>query len=307
MTLQQVRYVLEISRYGSISKAAQELYLTQPYLSNILKDLENELQITIFARTRKGVMLTEEGKEFLQYAKPLLDQEARILKLYENHTTKPTFRFAVSTQRYPFVIKAFQRFYETLSLEQFQIHLRESSMDYVIRDVSENRSDLGIIFLSATTESFIRKYISVRGLEFHEIVAIRPRIFFRKTHPLAKLREISLEELQSYPFASFESSNTSIDFSEETLLLDAAVENRRIYIIDRGTMINILTHTDAFSIGTGILSAGFAGPELTSRPIKGHGKEIKIGWLHNTAYPVSGTALQFVKTLEKVIQQDNIE
>lgn len=74
MTLQQVRYVLEISRCGSISKAAQALCLTQPYLSNILKDLENELHITIFTRTRKGVILTEAGKEFLQYARPLLEQ-----------------------------------------------------------------------------------------------------------------------------------------------------------------------------------------------------------------------------------------
>lgn len=97
MTLQQVRYVLEISRCGNISKAAQLLCLTQPYLSNILKDLENELHITIFNRSRTGVTLTEAGQEFLQYARPLLEQEARIMELYTHHIETPPLRFSVST------------------------------------------------------------------------------------------------------------------------------------------------------------------------------------------------------------------
>ena len=75
MTLQQIKYVLEISKCGAISKAAQELFVAQPYLSSTLKELENELNIKIFSRTRKGVILTPDGKEFLSYAKPLLDQK----------------------------------------------------------------------------------------------------------------------------------------------------------------------------------------------------------------------------------------
>ena len=95
MTLQQVRYILEISRYSSISKAAQELYLTQPYLSSMLKELENELHITIFNRTRKGVKLTEEGKNFIQIAKPLLEQEKRIYELYSQKQRRLRFHFCV--------------------------------------------------------------------------------------------------------------------------------------------------------------------------------------------------------------------
>ena len=98
MTLQQVRYILEISRYSSISKAAQELYLTQPYLSSMLKELENELHITIFNRTRKGVKLTEEGKNFIQIAKPLLEQEKRIYELYSQKQRELPFHFCVSLQ-----------------------------------------------------------------------------------------------------------------------------------------------------------------------------------------------------------------
>ena len=106
MTLQQIRYVMEISRCGSISKAAQELYLTQPYLSSTLKDLENELHISIFSRSRKGITLTRDGQEFLRYAKTLLEQEERILELYTRHVRPLPFHLAVSMQRYPFVVKA---------------------------------------------------------------------------------------------------------------------------------------------------------------------------------------------------------
>lgn len=287
MTLQQVRYVLEISRCGNISKAAQLLCLTQPYLSNILKDLENELHITIFNRSRTGVTLTEAGQEFLQYARPLLEQEARIMELYTHHIETPPLRFSVSTQRYPFVNKAFFNFFKKLAPNQFEVHLRESSMDMVIRDVQEQRSDLGIIFLSTATESFIRKYLDVRELEFNEIKEISPCVFFRKGHPMAQYDEINLAEMRDYPFASFESNAVSIDFSEEALLVDLSALKRRFYVIDRGTMINTLTHTDAFSIGTGILSEGFAGSELTSRPIQGHANEIHLGWIQRKGTPLS--------------------
>ena len=158
MTLQQIRYVAEIARHGTISKAAQELYITQPHLSSVLKELENELGITIFSRARKGVVLTEDGREFLHFARPLLEQEERILNFYaDKPSSAAPFRFSISTQRYPFVIKAFYSYFQKLAPEQFEIHLRESSMDAVIRDVFEKRSDLGIIFLSASTEKFIRK------------------------------------------------------------------------------------------------------------------------------------------------------
>lgn len=302
MTLQQVRYVLEISRCGSISKAAQVLCLTQPYLSNILKDLENELHVTMFTRARKGVTLTDAGKEFLQYAQPLLEQEARIMELYARHVEKPPFRFAISAQRYPFIIKSFHQFFLKADPKRFEIHLRESSMDLVIRDVQERRSDLGIIFLSSATENFIQKYLAVRDLEFNEIVSISPCVFFRKNHPMAACKEVTLTEMQAYPFASFESSAAiSIDFAEEALLLDTTTFDQRFYVIDRGTMINILTHTDAFSIGTGILSDGFAGPELISRPIRGRCQDIRLGWIQPANATISDEASAFIQEVKQVL------
>lgn len=304
MTLQQIRYILTISQCGSISKAAQELLLTQPYLSSILKALESELGITIFHRDRRGVTLTEEGKGFLHYSRPLLEQEKRIVELYSTHAAKLPLRFSISTQRYPFVVKAFLSFFQVWDPARFELQLRECNMYHVISHVYEKKSDLGILFLTGSTEAFIRKYLDVRNIQFNEIVRIAPCVFFRKGHPMAAQAEVEINEMRSYPFASFESEpSASIDFSEEALLANFGVLDRHFSVVDRGTMINILTHTDAFSIGSGILSPGFAGPELVSRPIKGHEKDIRLGWIQNKDTPLSDVGILFITELKKTLSE----
>lgn len=296
---------MEISRQGSISRAAQTLYLTQPHLSSTLRELEKELHITIFIRDRKGVTLTQEGREFLQYATALLEQEQRLLSLYRNYSPKPAFHLSISSQRYPFVIKAFQQLYEKMAPERFEVHLRESGMDQVIQDVADKRSELGIIFLSASTESFLTKYLAVRRLEFHELGLVRPCVFFRKTHPMASAEEVDIADMEEYPFACFELSGcVSVDFFEEVLRLDETARDRRFYVSDRGTMINVLTHTDAFSVGTGILTPGFAGAELVSRPLRGHGKEIKLGWIQLEGNCRSDMGTEFLQLLQEVVRQE---
>lgn len=280
MTLQQIRYVSEISKYGSISKAAHELHVAQPHLSSTLKNLEKELGITIYSRTRKGVELTSEGKEFLSYANSLLVQEEKILELYAQNTIQPLFRFTLSTQRYPFIIKAFYEFFDAHNPETYEVHLREANMYNVINDVFNKKSEIGIIFISHATEGFMTKYLALKNIEFNMIKQITPCVFFRKTHPMATKDAVTLEEMSQFPFASFESETAaSPDFSEEVLFYNLSTTKKQFFVVDRGTMINILTHTDSFSIGTGILSEGFAGPELVSKPIKNHENEIKLGWI----------------------------
>ena len=227
------------------------------------------------------------------------------MELYtQRHTERPTFRFSVSTQRYPFVVKAFYRFFEKIDPERFEIHLKESSMDMVIRDVQERCSDLGIIFLSTATENFIHKYLEVRGLEFNEIKAISPCVFFHKNHPMAQYDEVNLSDMRDYPFASFESGTAiPVDFSEEALLVDISALEKRFYVIDRGTMINTLTHTNAFSIGTGILPEGYAGPELTSRPIKGHHQDIRLGWIQRKGEMTSNETSEFLYEIKRVLEE----
>ena len=136
MTFQQLEYIVEISKCGSINKAAQKLYLSQSGISTAVRELESELGIALLARSNRGVEFTPEGKEFLSYAVSLLEQKRWIEGLYgEARNSAAPVRFLVSSQRYPFVADAFLRLLQVSDENRFRLGLRETGMDGVIDDV----------------------------------------------------------------------------------------------------------------------------------------------------------------------------
>ena len=74
MTLQQLKYIVTVAETGNITEAAKRLFISQPSLTNAVRELENEMQVTIFNRTNKGVVVTNEGDVFLSYARQILEQ-----------------------------------------------------------------------------------------------------------------------------------------------------------------------------------------------------------------------------------------
>ena len=305
MTFQQIQYIIEISRCGSISKASKNLYVAQPYLSKLLKELEEEIGITIFNRNIKGVELTDEGKEFINHVRPLLEQKKKIIEMYSHHKADPAMYIAISTQRYPFVIKAFIEFFKKKITNKFEIHIREVGMYKVINDVYEKRSSLGIIFISELTEKFLKKVLTSKDIEFYEIVKLTPCVFFHKNHPLAQNPEINLNELYNFPFASFEEeASASMDFAEEFLFYDFNLIEKKIFVEDRGTMINVLTNTNAFSIGTGILPFGYAGPEIISKPIMQYKDEIRLGWIKLSNTKLDDDMELFIENIKNIVSEN---
>lgn len=144
MTFQQLTYVVEISKCGSINKAAQKLFLSQSGISTAVRELEEELGIQFFVRSNRGVEFTQEGKEFLSYAVSLLEQKQRIESLYgEARNSSAPVRFSVSTQRYPFTEDAFLRMLRRTTDNRYVFSIREAGMDAVIDDVYDHRADIG--------------------------------------------------------------------------------------------------------------------------------------------------------------------
>ena len=136
MTFQQLEHIVEISKCGSINKAAQKLFLSQSGISTAVRELENELGIRVLARSNRGVEFTPEGKEFLSYAVSLLEQKRGIESLYgEARNAAAPVRFSVSCQRYPFAVDAFLRLLRIAGENRFRFGLRETGMDGVIDDV----------------------------------------------------------------------------------------------------------------------------------------------------------------------------
>lgn len=297
MTFSQLNYVIEIAKSGSINKAATRLFVSQSSLSNSIAELERELDITIFARSTKGIELTADGSEFLSYIRPLVDQQQKIKDIYSKKTNIPCVRLSISTQRYPFAVKAFTELINNANLDKYELRMRETSIYQVIEDVSSNDSSIGIIFISRETEKFIKKVLDSKGMEFFPLLSATPHVFLRKNHPLASNNELQYEDLEGFPYVVFDYGQTkSLYYTEEVSLIGFKMPEQMIYVYDRATIYNVLHNTDAFSIGSGILPEGFYDHDITSIPIKCD-DEMQIGWIKSIEHNTNAVEDKFIEYL----------
>jgi DNA-binding transcriptional LysR family regulator len=146
MTLQQLKYVIEIVNSGSMNEAAKHLFIAQPSLSTAIKELEAELNIEIFLRTNKGITLSTDGAEFLGYARQIIEQ-AELLELRYFNAKPSKQHFSVSTQHYAFAVNAFVNLIQEYGLEEYEFTLRETRTHEIIEDVKNLRSEIGILYL----------------------------------------------------------------------------------------------------------------------------------------------------------------
>ena len=304
MTFQQLTYVVEISKCGSINKAAQKLFLSQSGISTAVRELEEELGIQFFVRSNRGVEFTQEGKEFLSYAVSLLEQKQRIESLYgEARNSSAPVRFSVSTQRYPFTEDAFLRMLRRTTDNRYVFSIRETGMDAVIDDVYDHRADIGVIFLTELTEKIIRRLLDARDLDFHEIAAVSPCIYVRKGHPLANRDEVTEEDLAGLPYVSFEhNQGVGTDYSEEYQLLSMKKPPRQISVNNRATMMNVLAATDAYTTGSGLLVEGITSQAVVTMPLAGK-TCIRIGWIRPRNSKLTPYVAQFVGLLDQSIAE----
>lgn len=303
MTFQQLKYILEIARCGSINKAASNLFISQSNISNSVKELEKELNIIIFDRTNKGVDLTNKGKEFISYIRPLIEQKEKIEQFYSSEVSEPLLSFSVSSQRYPFTVDAFINFINQRNVNRYDLHIKETDMYQVIDDIYNNKSDVGIIFLSDMTEKFIRKVLKSKNIEFNEIRRVKPHVFVKNTHPFANYEMVNINDLYDFPYVAFAQENgISLDFSEEVALIDFKYSKKTIYIHDRATAYNIIANTDAFSIGSGIIPKGYGDERIITIPIANNTQEMKLGWIKLKGKQLTNEVIDFVSCLEKSIR-----
>ena len=217
MTLQQLKYADAIADCGSISEAARRVFVTQPTLTESVRLLEEELRIAIFNRSSRGVSVTREGEEFLASARQILDDAARIQEKYTGKAVRRP-QFAVSCQHYAFAVEAFMEVVRACAAESYDFTIRETVTSEIIDDVARHRSEIGLIYLSRRNETPLRKILHREELEFEELFAAKPHVFLGKKHPLAKRKSVKPDELDGYPYLTYEQgTENALYFSEEIM------------------------------------------------------------------------------------------
>lgn len=300
MTLQQLKYAIEIAARGSINEAAKRLFITQPSLSNAIKELEAELNITIFERTNKGISVSVEGAEFLGYARQVLEQTELLENRYLDAKPSPQ-HFSVSTQHYAFSVNAFVNLMKKYALEEYEFTLRETKTYEILDDVKNLRSEIGILYLNEFNSKVINKLMKENNLEFTVLFKAAPHVFISAKNPLAKQERVTLEDLDAYPCLSFEQGEyNSFHFSEE--ILSTLSHKKSIRVSDRATLFNLLIGLNGYTISTGVLSADLNGNNIIAVPLDIN-ETITVGWISHKNVTPSRLATAYVQELDKVIKK----
>lgn len=298
MTIQQCKYILAIARSGSMNEAAKSLLVSQASLSSAVRELEEEFNIRIFDRSNKGVRTTRDGSEFIRYARQLLAQYEVITDRYQGEDKKTVRNFAVTSQHYDFAAEAFIVFMKKFHAD-FNLTLKEARTFEVIDDVTNLRSDVGILaYLKAPTGGYMERYLKRNGLEYHQLFETTPHVFLGKHHPLANRGQLTLDELADYPYITYDQGETGpIEFSEE--LTESNPAKKRIRINDRATLMNLLLSTDSYTIGTGVMTSNLNKGNVVSVRLAS-GDIYSVVRINRADVGLSEDAEQFIRILHEV-------
>lgn len=304
MTLQQIKYAIAIADTGSMNKAAELLYVSQPSLTGAIKELEREIGITIFLRTSKGVVPTSEGTDFLMRARQVYQQYELLTDKYS--AAKIKRKFGVSTQHYSFAVKAFVETVKKYDTLNFEFAIRETRTLEAISDVGTLKSEIGILYKCDYNRRIINKLLKESELEFYPLINCRAYVYLWKGHPLAGAAEISLEQLRDYPRLAFEQgSGSSVYLAEEILS-----ENDYPRVItgnDRATQLNLMVGLNAYTLCSGIICEELNGSDFIAVPFKEDENNrnviMEIGYIAKKYSRLSDIAENYISEVKRYLER----
>lgn len=297
MTFQQLKYMETVAECGSISVAAKKLFISQPSLTNAIHELETNIQKALFIRTPRGMQITQEGVEFLGYAKQVL-QQMSIMEDRYGMTEQSKQYFCVSTQHYTFAANAFVELVRKYGKEAYEFTLYEGKTHEIIENVRNLRSELGIIYMSNFNRVVIQKLLKENNLEFFSLFTTNPHVFLSKEHPLARKKKIMLEELERYPCVTFDQGiNNSFYFAEE--IMSTRQIEKHIKVTDRAAVVNFLIGLNAYTISTGVFPTYLHGSDIISVPLLVD-EIIEVGVIRHKDMVISNLGTTYIEALRTI-------
>lgn len=295
MTLQQLQQVIIIAESRSMNEASKKLFVSQPNLSAVVRELEEEAGITIFIRSNRGIVITPEGEEFIGYAKQVVEQYHLMERRYMNSESKK--KFSVSMQHYSFAVQAFVEMVQSVGMEEYEFAIHETQTNQVIENVRSMKSELGVLFLSEFNEAVLQKLFKEYDLIFEELFDCDTYVYLWRGHPLAGQEVISMEELEEYPCLVFEQGkNNSFYFSEE--MKSTYDYKRMIRADDRATMLNLMVGLNGYTLCSGIICEELNGDDYAAVPLL-ETEKMHIGYIRHKGIKVSPIGEIYLNALKK--------
>lgn len=305
MNIQQLRYVIEISRQGSFNKTSQALFISQPALSNAIKDLETELGYSIFIRDRKGVRPTDEGRQFLVSAKTIIQELENIQQLHvpQSQTQPQILKF--SSDRAAFVAKALVEFSQDyLKDKKYALHLYEKDSAQVIIDVVTRKVDVGIIAVLASDNMEWIKDLKKRDIMHHFLFRTKSYAILRKGHPLLEKPELHLTDFYKYPvFRTDYDDNLLDDYNLVAGFPFYDQFEQTIFTDSMRFMYNFIGNSDGIFIGTTQRNVEELHPFLTALPLPDIDVDWEYYYICRNGYRPAPVVAHFLKYLEAMVSE----
>ena len=300
MTLQQLRYIVAVAETGTITEAADKLFISQPSLTNAIRELEKEMKILIFHRTKKGIRLSKEGEDFLGYARQVLEQAAILEDKYKGGDGGKK-QFCVSTQHYS--VNAFVDLIKEYGQDEYDFSLRETQTYEIIEDVAHMKSEIGILFLNDFNEAVLSKILKSHDLKFHLLFVATPHVFISRNHPFADRSILTNEQLAPYPYLSFEQGeHNSFYFSEE--LFSVSERKKQIRVRDRATLFNLLIGLNGYTVCSGVIDEQLNGKDIIAVPLAEE-SHMRIGYITHQKGSISRLGTTYLEALKHYVDAEH--
>lgn len=236
-----MKYAVTVARCGSITGAAEQLYMNQPNLSKAIKELENSLNITIFQRSSTGVIPTAQGQEFLDSARWILQQLEELEERYKSEE-KRKIAFSVSVPRASYITYAFADFANSLSNSgEFELNFMETNSMEAIQNISRKGYSMGIIRYQSAYEGYFQKMLQEKRLQAQLLWEFEYQALMSVRNPLAKEAKIQLQDL--VPLTEVIHGDWDVPFlpvDEQEQILTVPNQKKKIYVYERGSQFDLL-------------------------------------------------------------------
>ena len=293
MTLQQLQYAVTVASVGTITEAAERLYITQPSLTTAIRELEKEMNLTIFIRSNRGVAVSKEGEVFLGYARQILEQTELLKEKYTNNGGRK--QYCVSTQHYSFAVNAFVELIQKYAGEEYDFNLRETQTYEIIEDVALMKSELGILYLDDENKNVITRALREKELVFTPLFEAKPHVFISSAHPLATKKTVDWDDLAPYPYLSFEQGeHNSFYYAEERY--SRVLRKKNIRVRDRATLFNLLIGLNGYTVCSGVIDENLNGENIIAVPLKEQGL-MQIGYIHHKKAVLGKLAQAYIEAI----------
>lgn len=299
-----MKYAVEVAKAGSLSKASETLLIAQPNISRSIKELENDLGITIFERSAKGMFLTHDGEVFMNYAKSIISQIESVEKFYKENTPDKQ-RFSISVPRASYISEAFAQFSKTINSASCEIFYNETNSRRAIDNILSNDYGLGIIRYAANHDESFKGMLEEKGLNYELVTQFSYQLIMNKAHPLANKEAIALSDLKDYiEIAHADPYVPSLSLSKVLKEEQTSGGDRKIYVFERASQFELLSeNTETYMWISPVPDKMLERYNLIQRPCADNARLYKDMLIYRNGYTLSQLDKEFITLLIKTRRQ----